>query len=107
MAFFIMKHDPEHRAYVELAPQDKATFERMLAGNFSTPTLLENTTLPYSNERPAVRYVVVNEKLETGPLRESADYNLRTTLEHTPTTHLITIINSPFPNSKTWIYEVG
>lgn len=108
MAFFVMKQDTERRAYIELAPESKKQFEQMLGGNFSTPSLIEgNTQFSYSTKRPPVRYVVVHEKLETGPLRGIADYSLPEELKRDPRAHLAATIDSPFQNSQTWIYAIS
>ncbi len=108
MAFHIMKYDDQKRVYVERASQSREEFEQALKGNFTVPKLLEgNENIRYDTERPPVQYVVVHEKTETGPLRETADYNLLEFLDNYKPARLVKIIDSEFPDSRTWVYELA
>ncbi len=104
MAYHVRQHDMAQRAYVELVPEDKATFEQMLAGNFSTPKMAQDMGVAYDVVRPPVQYVIIHEGLETGPLAGSADYNVKELMNAYGT--LETTIPSRFPNSQTFVYRV-
>jgi hypothetical protein len=106
IAFNVMMQDTERRVYVEMAPFKKDRLLSMIQGDFTTPELLHGKAIPYSTKRPPVAYVVVHERLETGALRETADYNLVDTLNAHPRASLVRVIDSPFPNSRTWIYSI-
>lgn len=106
MSYQFIRHDQKKRAYVELIPERQAELERMLSGEFSVPEGLKGTSIPYSPERPPVAYVVVHERLETGPLAGTADYHIKKFLERHPTARLDATIDSPHPNSRTWIYAI-
>ncbi|HLC32726.1 MAG TPA: glycosyltransferase family 39 protein [Candidatus Nanoarchaeia archaeon] len=108
MAFSALKKDESRRMYIEMAPFVKAQFLAMLDGNFSTPPTIEgNERVSYSTTRPKVAYVVVHERLETGALRDIADYNLLDLLNNYPNATLVQTLDSRFPNSRTWIYAIS
>ncbi|RMD57847.1 phospholipid carrier-dependent glycosyltransferase [Candidatus Woesearchaeota archaeon] len=103
-AFFFISKDKQKRAYLELAPEKKAEFEKMLKTGYAEPIVGKH--LPYPKDRPPVKYVIVHENLETGPIKGNSDYNLKDTLDKADWAKLAHTINSRWPNSKTWIYEV-
>ncbi len=109
MAYNVMKHDKERRAYIELIPEKKEELERMLQGKFQKPALLEElqAKVEFETARPKVQYVVIHEKLETGPLKGLADYNLLEFMNNYENSTLVKTIDSPFPNSRTWIYQLN
>ncbi|HLF54670.1 MAG TPA: glycosyltransferase family 39 protein [Candidatus Nanoarchaeia archaeon] len=107
MAFEFIRQDKNRKAYVELIPEKQEQLKEMLQGIFRTPELLEESNIEYETTRPKVRYVVIHEKLETGPLKGLADYNIPEFLNNYENATLVKTIDSPFPNSRTWIYQIN
>lgn len=107
MAYNIMKHDKERRVYVELLPEKQEQLQEMLSGRFGVPEQIKGKSVEYNAVRPRTAYVIVHQYLETGPLKEIADYNAIEFLENHPGTELEITIASKYPNSTTWIYRVN
>jgi len=113
MAFYLIKLDKEKRISLELLPQKQENLDLILRGNFSVPDLLkDNQKINYPLYRAPVKYIIVHENLETGPSKGSADYDARKFIEKNAKNiygeeFSVKIIDSKFPNSKTWIYKLN
>lgn len=113
MAFYLLKHDPEHKAYILLLPETSKELVEMLHGNFSRPLALvqQQSDLPYNVTLPPVRFVVVHEGMELGPMRACTPdghecYNAKEFMDDYADVVQRTTIPSDFPNARTWVYEV-
>lgn len=105
MAFFFLKNDKEKRVYVELLPEKEELLKEVIKTGFNKPEF-STGSFSYPKNRPSVRYIVVHERLETGPLSDIADYDARVFLDSYPRAKLDKILVGTLPNSKTWIYKV-
>ncbi len=103
-AFFLQEHDVQQRAFIQLLPEKKQDAEALLTGRPRTSALLEATQIRLPVQQPPVKYLVVHELLETGPLKGLADYNLLDFAKEHGT--LETIIPSRHPNSRTWVFRI-
>ena len=106
MSFSILKFDKNRRAYVELVPEKKEDFERLLQGTVETPELAKNAAWEFPLDRPPVRFVIVHQNLETGPLKGSADYDVREFMDSYENASRVTI-ESSFPGAATWVYALS
>lgn len=106
MSYNFLQQDIQRKAYVDFAPEKIQDLREMLNGNFKRPDYLPiDSSINYNSTKPPVKYVVVHQGLETGPLRGVNDYNIKSFMDEYNATK--TIIPSKYPNSETYIYKLA
>lgn len=105
MSYQFLLQDTNRKAYIEFASQESDKLREMIKGNFGRPEYLPSESqISYNSTRPPVKYVVVHQGLETGPLKGVSDYDLNEFMKEYNTTK--TTISSKYPNAETYIYKI-
>lgn len=106
MSYQFLLQDTNRRAYVEFAPQESEKLREMIKGNFGRPEYLPSESqISYNSTRPPLKYVVVHQGLETGPLKGASDYDLHSVMKEYNSTKIT--IPSKYPNAETYIYKIA
>lgn len=103
MAFPLIASKGHKRAYIELIPENEEDASFVLENGYNKPTVGKN--LDYPTKRPEVKFVVLHETLEHGPLNDLENHYSIPEFLRVQGWTVEKTIHSKHENSKTWIYS--